>query len=258
MIAWLLMGTALAIEPVIEPVGSGRINWTTMQLEITSRSDRTVGAWKDVRVVEDDALKRLKPLMDDAARGIRYDPNRSADDLLATDEAGAPPAVARRLDDGLASWRVRETRYLSNGGVEMDGVLELQRWLRPMLLTDNISIKINKNLEGSTGVLIDARHLRFTPCVAPEVRTPEGEILVHHSAVHPDILRVRSPVAYVSDPAAAEAVQRGGDHPMFLTAESSERDCKLTLSSADSQRLIDSPAFGNAVASGQVVLVVTP
>lgn len=258
MMLWLMTSIALGVDPVVEPVGSGRINWTTMELEVTSRSDRTVGAWKEIGVVEQDALDRLKPLIDDAARRVRYDPNRSADDLMAADETGAPPDVARRLDDGLASWRVRETRYLSNGAVEMDGVLELQRWLRPMLLTDNISIKVNKNLEGPTGVVVDARQQSFNPCLAPEIRTATGEILVHPSMVHPDVLRVRSPVLYVMDPADVKAVERAGDHPMFLTAAASERDCKLTVSASDSNRLINNIAFGNAVASGRVVLVVNP
>ena len=258
MIGLLFLGRALALEPVVETVGAGQINWTTMELEVTSRSDRTVGAWKSIGMVEQDALKRLKPLMDDAARRVRYDPTRSADDLMASDETGAPSDVARRLDDGLTSWRVQETRYLSNGAIEMDGVLELQGWLRPMLLTDNIAISINKNLEGPTGVVLDARHLAFNPCMAPEIRTSTDEILIHHSMVHPDVLRVRSPVLYVNDPADMQAVTRAGDHPLFLTAESSERDCKLNLSTADSSLLLNSPAFGNAVASGRVVLVVNP
>lgn len=261
MMLLFFVGSALAIDPVVEPIGTGQINWTTMELEITSRSDETVGAWTDVKIVEQDALDRLKPMIDDAARRVRYDPKRSADDLMASDESGAPPDVARRLDDRLTvteSWRVRETRYLSSGAIEMDGVLELQGWLREMLLTDNIAIKINKNMEGPTGVLLDARHLSFNPCVAPEVQTSNGDMLIHPSMVHPDILRVRGPVLYVSDPADSRAVKRTGEHPMFLTAESSQRDCKLTLSAADSNLLLNSPAFGNAVASGRVVLVVNP
>ena len=121
-----------------------------------------------------------------------------------------------------------------------------------------LRFSINKNLEGPTGVVLDARHLAFNPCIAPEIRTSTDEILIHHSMVHPDVLRVRSPVLYVNDPADMQAVTRAGDHPLFLTAESSERDCKLNLSTADSNLLLNSPAFGNAVASGRVVLVVNP
>jgi hypothetical protein len=254
---WLI-APALAIAPVLESVEAGQINWTTMQLEITSHSNRTVGAWKNVRVQEQDALDHLKPLIDDAARGIRFDPKRHADDLLSADEGGAPPSVVRRLDDGIGSWRVRETRYLSNGGVEMDAVLEIHRWLRPMLLSLAQPNSPAPTEDGTTGILIDARHLSFQPCVAPEVRTDTGTALVHPSRVHPEVLRSRSPAVYVSDPADPTAAKRTGEHPIFISAVSSQRDCILTLSAADSRLLENNRGFRNAVAGGRVVLVVTP
>jgi hypothetical protein len=254
---WLIL-PALAVEPVMEPVESGQIDWTNMRLEITARSDRTVGAWKNVRVQEQDALDRLKPLIDDAARRVRFDPQRRADDLLSTDGDGVHADIVRRLDDGLGSWRVRETRYLSNGGVEMDGVLEIHRWLRPMLLSLSTSSERTAIKDGPTGVLIDARHLDFRPCLAPEVRTTDDSLLIHTSKVHTDILRRKSPVVYVRDPADPVAATRAGQHPLFLTAESSRRDCLLYVSPADSQLLINSAGFSDAVAAAKVVIVVTP
>ena len=258
MIALFLIASSWAVEPVIESVASGQINWTTMELEITSRSNRTIGAWKDVRIQEQDALERLKPLMDDAARQVQYDPERTAGDLLNSNESGPTAKVARRLTDGLASWRIRETRYLSNGGVEMDAVLELQRWLRPMFL-DGVKPSVVYNSDnGTTGVLIDARQLSFQPCMAPEVHTDDGAQLIHPGAVRSDVLRVRGPVAYVQDPADPLAVQRAGQHPFFVTAVSSKQGCVLTLSPADSKLLSSNPGFAKVVAAAKVVLVVNP
>jgi len=258
MIALFLVGSTWAIEPVVESVQSGQINWTTMELEITSRSDRTIGAWKDVRIQEQDALERLKPLMDEAATRVQYDPERTAGDLLNSNESGPTPKVARRLTEGLDSWRIRETRYLSNGGVEMDAVLELGRWLRPMFLDGVQPSVVYDSDNGTTGVLIDARHLSFQPCMAPEVHTDDGAQLVHPGAVRSDVLRVRAPVAYVQDPADPLAIQRAGQHPFFVTAASSKQGCVLTLSPADSQLLSSNPGFAKVVAAAKVVLVVNP
>jgi hypothetical protein len=258
MIILFLIASTWAVEPVIEPVEAGQINWTTMELEVTSRSDRTIGAWKDVRIQEQDALERLKPLMEETARRVRYDPERQAGDLLTSDDSGPNPKVARQLTDGLASWRVRETRYLSNGGVEMDAVLELQRWLRPMFLDGVQPAVVYDSNNGTTGVLIDARHLSFLPCMAPEVHTDSGARIIHPGAVRTDVLRMRSPVAYVQDPADPLAIQRAGQHPFFVTAVSSKQGCVLTLSPADSQLLSDNPGFAKVVAAAKVVLVVTP
>jgi hypothetical protein len=258
MITLFFIASAWAIEPVIEPVEAGQINWTTMELEVTSRSDRTIGAWKDVRIQEQDALERLKPLMEETARRVRYDPERQAGDLLISDESGPSPKVARRLTDGLTSWRVRETRYLSNGGVEMDAVLELQRWLRPMFLDAVQPAVVYDSNNGTTGVLVDARHLSFQPCMAPEVHTDGGALLIHPGAVRSEVLRMRSPVAYVRDPADPLAIQRAGQHPFFVTAVASKQGCVLTLSPADSQLLSANPGFAKVVAAAQVVLVVSP
>ena len=253
----MLLSTALAVEPVTEDVGAGQLNWTTMRLEVSARSDRTVGAWKNVRVQEQDALDRLEPLIEDAARRVRFDPQRKADDLLTVEDGGVPTSVLRRLDDGLKSWRVRETRYLSNGGVEMDGVLEVHRWLRPMLLSQTEAARARPGSKGPTsGILIDVRHLDFQPCLAPELLTVEGKSLLHPSKVHPDVMRRKTPVIYVRDPADPTAAERAGDAPIFLIAAAVTADCQLTLDAADSKRLADNAGFAASVTEARVVIVV--
>ena len=254
---FLFLGAALAIEPVVEDVGAGQLNWTTMRLEVSARSDRTVGAWKNVRVQEQDALDRLEPLIEDAARKVRFDPLRKADDLLIVEDGGVPTSVLRRLDDGLKSWRVRETRYLSNGGVEMDGVLEVHRWLRPMLLSQTDAARARPSSSGMTsGVLIDARQLDFRPCLAPELSTIEGKPLVHPSKVHPDVMRRKTPVIYVRDPADPLAAERAGESPLFLIASAVSEDCRLVLDASDSKRLADHAGFATSVTEARVVIVV--
>ena len=258
MILMMLCTLAWAIEPVLESVESGQINWTTMELEITSRSDRTVGAWKDVRVQEQDALDRLKPLIEDVAKRVRVFPGTRAEDHMAPGEAPSTIDIARRIDDGLSAWRVRETRYLSNGGVEMDGVLGLHQWLRPALLSVDYTPSDLAADDGPTGVLIDARHLAFRPCISPEVWTADEKPLIHPSRINPEVLRVRAPTVYVRDPAAPQAVARAGEYPLFITAASSMKDCVLLLSPADSQLLQSSKGFAGVVASAKIVLVVNP
>jgi hypothetical protein len=258
MIGLWICASAWAIEPVVESVEAGQINWTTMELEITSRSDRTVGAWKDVRVQEQDALDRLKPLVEDAAKRIRMFPGTRAEDHMTPSEDPASLDVARRINDGIDAWRVRETRYLSNGGVEMDGVLELHRWLRPALLALPYTAVDTATTEGPTGVLIDARHLAFRPCVSPEVWTSDETPIFSPQRINPEVLRVRTPMVYVRDPADPHAAERAGDHPLFITAAASTQDCVVMLSPSDSQLLNASKAFPAVVASAKVVLVVSP
>ncbi|MGB0640619.1 MAG: hypothetical protein ACPGTU_14870 [Myxococcota bacterium] len=256
----LLCTMAYASEPVIEQVESGIINWSTMELEITSRSDRDVGAWgaTDRRVQEQDALHRLAPMIQDAAKRILVQPDRTAADYLGPKEALTDIEIARRLDDGLKGWRVRETRYLSNGGVEMDGVLELHRWLRPVLLASAGGTPQAPNPDGPTGILLDARHVDFRPCLAPEIHTATGEVLAAPSSVHAEVLRKQAPVTYVQDPSDRIASERTGKYPLFLSAESARDECVLVLTKADSQLLSTSPTFPGVVSTGKLVVVVSP
>ncbi len=231
-----------------------------MELEITSRSDRDVGAWgaTDRRVQEQDALHRLAPMIHDAAKNVLVQPDRAASDYLGPKEAPADIEIARRLDDGLKAWRVRETRYLTNGGVEMDGVLELHRWLRPILLASAGGTPQTPNPDGPTGILLDARHVDFRPCIAPEVHTATGQVLASPSSVHAEVLRKQAPVAYVLDPSDQIASERIGKYPLFLTAESSRDECVLVLTKADSLLLSASPTFPGVVSTGRLVVVVSP
>lgn len=247
----------LAAAPVIESVEAGQVNWSTMTLQVTSRSDRTVGAWKDRRVQEQDALDRLGPLLTEAALRIRVRPEVRADDLTRP-SVPETDVLARTLRERLADWRVLETRYLSGGGVEMDGVLDLQDWLRPALLTVAAGQPQTPNPSGPTGVLIDARPLAFRPCVAPTITLADDTIIYDASRITPDTVRVHTPVVYVTDPVAPAASKRSGSQPLFISAESSANDCVLRLSRSDSNRLRENTALSGLIATAKVVIVVAP
>ena len=119
--------TSAASFECSSPGGPGTVDWTNLKLVVDSRSDRTVGAWKDRRVQEQDALDSIAPRMDSAARRIPVTADSTAGDLYSGGELGA------RLEDGSRSWQVTETRYHQSGGVEMAATLDLRTWLLPAL-----------------------------------------------------------------------------------------------------------------------------
>ncbi|HCH64062.1 MAG TPA: hypothetical protein DFR83_14755, partial [Deltaproteobacteria bacterium] len=97
--------SAVSFEEAIRSVGPGTVDWTNLKLVVDSRSDRTVGAWKDRRVQEQDALDSIGPRMDSAARRLPVTADSTAGDLYTGGELGA------RLEEGARSWQVTETRY---------------------------------------------------------------------------------------------------------------------------------------------------
>ena len=255
----LLLMTALAwaTEPVVEKVESGHIDWSSMVLQVTARGDRTVGAWKGQAIQEADALGRLEPMLLEAARAIRVYPGTRAEILLEADPLNNANII-RQLDDGLRKqivWRVSETRYLSGGGVEMDAELDLYAWLRPALMARAKGQPQPPSPEGQTGLLIDARHLAFRPCVAPEVHLSDGTVFFGATALSTQTAGAQTPVVYVSDPADPKASARAGSQPEFLTAESSTGQCTLVLSEQDSKILPERAGVTGWLSTGRVVIV---
>ena len=256
MIGVLFIGTALAMEPVLEKVEAGHIDWSRMVLQITARGDRTVGAWKGREIQEADALRRLQPMLMEAAQMIRVHPGVRAESLMRPGPT-ANPILVRQLDDGLQKiWRVSETRYLSGGGVEMDAEVDLYAWLRPALVAQARGQPQTPNPDGQTGLLIDARHLAFRPCVAPEIQLADGTVFYSAADVAPQTANVRPPVVYVSDPAVPLASERAGSQPEFITAAASTGKCTLVLSGQDSSILPQRAGVLGWLATAKVVIVV--
>ena len=253
-----MLGLALATQPVVEKVESGHIDWTKMVLQVTARGDRTVGAWKGRAIQEADALGRLEPMLLEAARAVRVYPDERAEALLEADPIANANTI-RLLNDGLTKqivWRVSETRYLSGGGVEMDAELDLYSWLRPALMAKAKGQPQPPSPEGQTGLVIDARHLAFRPCVAPEVHLANGSIFYSAAHLALQTAGAQPPIVYVSDPAMPMASQRAGSQPEFLTAAASTGKCTLVLSEQDSNILPERTGVTGWLSTARVVIIV--
>ena len=153
-----------------------------MELEITARSDRKVGAWKNVRVQEQDALDSLEA----AHRG------RS--------KASPCGSFRRRAEDHMTvkPWSSHDVAYdesmmdCLNGEFEKPATsamaaskwmvcLGLHQWLRPMLLSQTDAPPMYDRRGLTTGVLIDAGTLTSGPASLQRLwdgrtRTPDSPI----------------------------------------------------------------------------------
>lgn len=253
MIAALWMSVALASEPVVEPVAGGKMNWTVLQLRLSAGSNRSVGAWKDRRVQEQDALDQLSPLVITAGKDLRVTPTMRAGDLLGKDDA-----LSRRLASGLRAWQVDETRYVSGGSVAMDGVLDVAVWLQPALLSLSDDAPVADHSGSFTGVVVDARDLPVEPCLAPRITTPDNTVLFEIALISADAIRSRTPVTYVSDPADPRGVKRAGDRPLFGRIAEVHDGCDLVLAPDSALALSANPELRSLVSHAKVVVVVAP
>lgn len=242
-----------SFPPVREQLDGGVIDWTTWRLEASAASERAVGAWKDRRVQEQDALDRLAPRILTLAPQVRVTPDATAGDLMnKEDDLGV------RLREGLGTWRVVETRYVAPSRVEMDATLDLLEWLRPALVSLGDASAPLAPTGDRTGVLVDVRGLGFKPCLAPRIQGEQGQVVFDVGAVSVDAIRRAPPVIYVPDPADPRAMSRAGERPIFARGASATADGDIVLDAADLAALSGSPDFKALASAGRVVIVVDP
>ena len=239
-------------QEAVRTVGPGRVDWTNLQLIVDSRSDRTVGAWKDRRVQEQDALDSIAPRMDAAARRIPLTADSAAGDLY---EGGGE--VGTRLEEGARAWQITETRYHQGGGVEMSATLDLRTWLLPALsqLATADPPTLERSDTAPTGLVIDARGLPFEPSLVPSVSTGDARPIVRASLLAPAIDARAAPVVYVTDPADPRAFSRAGARPLFAQATSAD-GAALVL--APGGAVSPDATVAALVAARRVVVVIDP
>ena len=234
--------------PVVSGPPAAQVDWTALKLHVTARSDRAMGAWTDRRMQEQGALDALGPRVRALATGLRITPDHDVSDLLSGE-----PRMAGRIEDGLQSWRVSETRYHTGGGVEMSAELNLHTWLRPALASLATEVPTTGEPGDATGVVIDARGHPLTLPLAPRVQAADGRALVDLSLISAEVVRLQAPVRYVTDPADPAAWARAGDQPLFARAVDTEGGAWVVAADAP---IASDPRLAPLVARGKIVVVV--
>ncbi|MCP4919131.1 MAG: hypothetical protein GY913_19690 [Proteobacteria bacterium] len=244
---WLL-STALA-APVSEPLPDGWIDWTQGVLVVESSGDPNTGAWSDVKVAEQAALAQLELRIEEHARNVAYDSDTVASELMVDGP------WARSVREGATTWKIVESRYHSSGRVELRAELDIHTWLRPVL-ADQAAAPSTDKTPGVTGVLVDAREVRASPCLAPKLVGPDRAVAYSAASLSEVGAAGERPAVWVGDPADAEAVERVGDNPLILVAASAS-GCDLVL---DGQALasLNGLAGTDVLTAGRVAVVVTP
>ncbi len=249
----LLIPGAAAVEPVLERVAGGAIDWTNMRLVVHGTGGGSTGAMNNLEAAEGDARQQLEPRVQALARAVRVDRSRLAGELL-----DAADAVADRLEANLSAWEVFEARYHKGGTVELDAALSLQTWLRPALVSFLHAAERPPRQGGSSGLIVDARGLDLKCALAPEFFDAAlghlygiGDMTAYAASQH-------GPVVYVSDPADPIAARRAGEVPIFLRPASVQNGTDLVFDAAAAAELRAAADASDLLLFGNVVVVTSP
>ena len=113
-----------------------------------------------------------------------------------------------------------------------------------------------------TGLIVDCREANIQPAMSPTILDPGGkELYVGKLPIDPDQVIAVGIVGYAEslDEATANA-DRVGAHPLVVHAKASHGQYKadVTLSTTDSQALLNADADGHFLAHSRVLFVVRP
>lgn len=251
MMLW--MAWLLASEPVVEDLGGGRINWTSLELEAEIVGE-AAGGLGDFDATEGQARSRLGPRMLELARKVRLDGEETAEDVL-----GRRDAVADAVDGNLALWEVEEATYYASGRVGLTAALPLEKWLRPAFVARAVAREqATPSGTGPSGLVIDARGLSVKPSMAPRLVGPDGAVLYEAASMTAAAATQRSPTVWVTDPADVHAVRRAGEAPLFVRAAAVVDGYDVGVSAEDAARIAEVAAQWPILRHGAVVMVVSP
>lgn len=254
MLVWMLVGRALALDPVVESLGEGSVNWTTLELLASATGKPQSGAMLNLETLEADARSRLGPTMLGLARKVRVDSKTLVGDLLEREDE-----IADRVDDNLSLWEVYEARYLTSGSVQIDGALPLSPLVRPALVRQAKGKERESPPTGSTsGLVVDARGLDLHPSLAPRVLGPDGSVLYGIEVITEAAASTRGPAVFVGDPADVAAVRRAGDQPVFVRAIGVVDGADVSVSAEDAAMVREKAGAAPFLLHANVVIVVGP
>jgi len=239
---------------VAQTVGHGQINWTQKTVTATGSGAPSLKAANVAaarlgaeRAAKLDAYRNVI----EALRGVR---------LAGSQTAGAAmdgsPALKSKVEGTVQGFKVVDTKYYSDGGVDIviqgpvDGVL-----------ADALGKEAGQGSivgpaeDGTTGVVINARGLGLTPALAPRLLDDAGNAVYSASLVTAEALRRNGAAAYSKSLDQAGKDPRVGAKPAVFKATrlAEAGGADLVLAGADVEKL---RKLQGVLAEGRVIIVV--
>ena len=253
---WIVLG--LAADPVVSEFSSGQVDWSNGVLRVEVSMIQNTAFWRDIRATEKDARRKLQGRIQDQALSLSLTSDMTASDAVSA-WVDVGEALMLGLADGMGHWSVVETHYYTSGKVGLVGELDLVEWLRPYSskLASGPPDAPNETMK-SSGIVVDARHLDLDPSFAPQLMDATGKVVYSLSNLSKENASIRMPVLWVSDPTDIDVVERVGETPALMVAESVSDDNDLVLTSRDAARLRVLSAGTSMLQGAPVVIVVDP
>lgn len=216
----LYLSSALADDSgVVQAVGHGQVHWSDGTVTATGSgapnlkaANVAVARLGAERAAKMDAFRNIL----EAVKGVRVSSGQSVAAVME-----GSPQVKSRVEGVLRSFKVVDTRYYSDGGVDVVVQAPLTGVILDALLPGagkTIAAKGTQVVSDQTGLIVNARGLALTPAISPRLVDESGNVLYSDAHVNRDAALQRGIAAYQKSLDAATRSKRVAGKPVVVKA----------------------------------------
>lgn len=251
----IFFGLALAIgadaPAVTQKTDKGEINWSQKTITVTGSGafSNTASNAAQARLMATKAAKMdAQRNLLETIKGVQVSSGAPASKVMATNE------VRSKVEGLVKNFEVVDTKYFSDGGVDVVVRMQLDGTLAEALLPDAGTKTAGKAAaDGTTSLIVDATGLQIEPALAPRILDEAGKELFSAAFVTKDKVREHGVCAYAKSVEAAKADKRAGSKPLVIKAtKRSSAKSDIVLSAADAAQLQNA----GYLSEGRLVIVV--
>ncbi|MBI2377580.1 MAG: hypothetical protein HYV07_26500 [Deltaproteobacteria bacterium] len=225
---------AAPIEPVIEKLSHGQVDWTSKTLRITG-SGAPNSKLANVAAIRLNAEKAAKLAayrnVIEALKGIRI-----ADKELAGDRLGQS-LVRGQVEGVVETCKTVDTRYFADGGVDVEIECPIDGALAYAVAPPKDFQPLDEAGEAKyTGVIIDLGGAPAAFAIAPRVLAGE-KVIYAQEHVKTKYLRKHGSIAYFRNADSAKASQRVGASPLVVKGTPVAGSADISISSEDAGKI---------------------
>jgi hypothetical protein len=199
------------------------------------------------RAARMDAMRNILETL----QGVQVTSGSTAGGIMDADSA-----VKARVEGVLRNFQVVDTRYYSDGGVEVDVEMSIVGDVARALMPPGPPEPLQSEGEARySGLVIDASGSGLTPALAPRILDERGNEVFGARNVNAEAVASRGVAGYRRSMDEARADERAGDAPLILRALEA-KGADVIITNADAATIKNEAQNLSFLSDGRVVIVI--
>ena len=252
----LWTGAAVAQDSVVaQTVGHGKVDYSNKTVTATGSGAPSLKAANVAvarlgaeRAAKLDALRNIL----EAVKGVRIASNKTAGQAMEE-----KPEVAAKVEGIVKSFKVLDTKYYSDGGVDVVVQVPLDGVLTEALVSETATSSVKAaaaDPSGTTGIIVNAKGLGALPALAPRLINDAGKDIYSAALVTREAVTKHGIAGYTTSLDTAMKDARVADKPLIVRATklSEKGGSDLVLAAEDVTKV---QKLAGALADARVIIV---